>query len=396
LIWLRGYPTSTTAGDSHDFTVTATDPFDNIATGFTGTVTFTASDAQAVLPADYTFGALDAGFHAFSATLKTAGTQFIIAITARMTGSELNIAVTPAAPSQLIISAPSSVTAGVASGISVTAVDGYGNTATGYTGTVGFTSTDPQAVLPGEYAFSAADGGTHAFSATLKTAGSQSLTATDTVTGSITGSQWQIRVGPAAAQTIWLRGYPTSTTAGDAHGFTVTARDPFDNIATGFTGTVNFTGSDAQAVLPADYTFGAGDAGVHAFTAILKTAGTQFMTATTVGMTGTEGSILVAPAAASKFIITAPSSVTAGVASSITVTAVDAYGNTVTDYTGTIHFTSSHQTPKLFADYTFTAVDRGVRTFSGLVLRKKGELQLTAADTLDSLIAGEVIEYVIK
>src|SRR5206468_291784 len=126
-----------------------------------------------------------------------------------------------------------------------------------------------------------------------------------------------------------------------------------------FTGTVTFTSSDAQAVLPADYTFVAGDAGVHAFSATLKTAGTQFMTAIAVGMTGTEGSIMVAPAAASKFIITAPSSVTAGVASSITVTVVDAYGNTATGYTGTIHFTSSHQTPKLFADYTFTAADSG-------------------------------------
>jgi hypothetical protein len=39
--------------------------YDNIATGYTGTVTFTRIDAAAFLPADYLFTVADAGVHTF-------------------------------------------------------------------------------------------------------------------------------------------------------------------------------------------------------------------------------------------------------------------------------------------------------------------------------------------
>src|SRR5262249_37743910 len=60
-------------------------------------------------------------------------------------------------------------------------------------------------------------------------------------------------------------GFPSATTAGEAHLLTVTALDSFGNVMTGYTGTVHFGSSDPRAVLPADYTFNATDAGVHAF-----------------------------------------------------------------------------------------------------------------------------------
>ena len=44
----------------------------------------------------------------------------------------------------------------------------YGNVVTGYTGTIHFTSSDVQAVLPANYTFTTADGGMHRFTATLK------------------------------------------------------------------------------------------------------------------------------------------------------------------------------------------------------------------------------------
>jgi hypothetical protein len=49
-----------------------------------------------------------------------------------------------------------------------------------YTGTVELTSTDPDAVLPPAHTFTAADGGSYAFTLTLNTDGSQTVTATDT------------------------------------------------------------------------------------------------------------------------------------------------------------------------------------------------------------------------
>ena len=47
----------------------------------------------------------------------------------------------------------------------------------------------PRPSLPASYTFTGADAGTHTFSVTLETAGTQSITATDTVAPSITGSE---------------------------------------------------------------------------------------------------------------------------------------------------------------------------------------------------------------
>src|SRR5207245_206227 len=141
-------------------------------------------------------------------------------------------------------------------------------------------SSDTQAVLPANYTFVAADAGQHTFSATLKTAGSQSLTATDTATNTITGSQAGITVNPAAANSLVVSGFPWPTMAGVAGTFTVTAQDPNRNPAPIHSGTLFCSSSDAQAVLPADYTFTGADAGQHTFSTTFKTAGVQSLTAT--------------------------------------------------------------------------------------------------------------------
>src|SRR5213079_880225 len=94
------------------------------------------------------------------------------------------------------VSAPASATAGTAFNFAVTALDQFNNTATGYGGTVHFTSSDGQAVLPPN---STLTNGTGTFSATLKTPGNQTITATDTVTSSITGTSNPITVSAAAA-----------------------------------------------------------------------------------------------------------------------------------------------------------------------------------------------------
>jgi uncharacterized repeat protein (TIGR01451 family) len=58
----------------------------------------------------------------------------------------------------------------------------------GYTGTVHFTSADPQAVLPADYTFVAGDAGTHVFSVTLGTLGDQTITVTDTHSSGFNGT----------------------------------------------------------------------------------------------------------------------------------------------------------------------------------------------------------------
>src|SRR5205814_2000442 len=91
--------------------------------------------------------------------------------------------VAPAAATLLTVGAPANVTTGTAFTITLTALDPYNNRATGYQGTVNFTSSDPAAVLPPPYPFTAGDAGTHTFTngVTLNTTGGQTVTATDSV-----------------------------------------------------------------------------------------------------------------------------------------------------------------------------------------------------------------------
>ena len=144
--------------------------------------------------------------------------------------------------------------------------------------------------------------------------------------------------------------------------------------------------------------FTASDAGKHTFSATLKTAGTQSLTATdtaTARLTGTDGGITVKPAVASQFILSAPASVTAGKSFSLTLAVEDAYGNVVTGYMGTVHFASTDKAAKLPPNYTFAAADKGVHTFTGLVLRKKGNQKMTLTDTLNGSLIGTVIVNVL-
>jgi hypothetical protein len=393
---VTGFPSPTIAGVAGSLTVTAEDAFGNLTSGYAGTVHWTSSDRAAVLPANYTFLAADAGKHTFSATLKTAGTQSVTVTdthTSSVKGSQTGIVIKAAATSQLAVSGfPSPVVAGTPGSFTVTAKDAFGNKTTGYLGTVHFTSSDTKAVLPANYTFVAGDNGVHTFSngATLFTAGSKTITATDTLTSTITGKQ-TVTVNPAATKTLSVSGFTSPTVAGVSHTFTVTAKDAFGNVATSYLGTVHFTSSDLQALLPANYTFVAGDKGKHVFSATLKTAGHQSITATdtvTSSFTGTQSGIVVNPAAASTLVVSGfPQTIVHGTAAAFTVTAQDAFGNIATGYRGTVHFTSSDGAATLPANYTFTASNAGVQTFSA-TLKTAGTQSITATDTITTSITG--------
>lgn len=137
------------------------------------------------------------------------------------------------------------VTAGTASNVQVKAVNAAGVTATGYTGTVHFTSSDSQAVLPADYTFVAGDAGIKLFTGgvTLKTAGTQSVTATDTATATITGSQTGIVVNAAAAAKITVTATPSiiSSSVKALTTLLATIYDFFDNIVTTFVNAVTFS-----------------------------------------------------------------------------------------------------------------------------------------------------------
>src|SRR5262249_18005155 len=155
---------------------------------------------------------------------------------------------------------------------------------------------------------------------------------------------------------------------GEAHTLTVTALDSNGNVMTGYTGTVHFASSDEKAGLPADYPFTAADHGAHSFTVTLKTAWTQSITVADTGPTafgGTPAGIAVNPPDAATFQVSGfpPPAFVGYQYGSFSVTAYDAYGNLASNYTGTIHFTSSDGHAGLPDDYTFTPSNYGSASF---------------------------------
>jgi hypothetical protein len=193
---------------------------------------------------------------------------------------------------------PATMTAGQPQSLIVTALDSDGNPLTNYTGTVHFQSSDPQADLPADYTFTTGDHGTRTFDVTLKMAGTWSLSVADTNTAVFSDTLGGLTVYPGAVHSFQVAGFPSPISAGDEGTFTVTAFDAYGNQATNYTGTVHFTSSDGQAVLPGDFTFSGYEDGSVTFFASLNTVGLQSLTvadAAHPAATGAQTGIRVLP-----------------------------------------------------------------------------------------------------
>src|SRR5439155_21610480 len=125
--------------------------------------------------------------------------------------------------------------------------------------------------------------------------------------------------------------------AGSRFGITVPGFGAQGQPVTGYTRTVSFASSDPYpGLLPADYTFTQADNGTHTFPGVsLFTAGPQTLTVQDTTHSSSMGSatINVLASAANHLLILAPPAAIAGAFLSVTVTAVDPYGNANTAYT---------------------------------------------------------------
>jgi hypothetical protein len=389
-------PSSATAGTSFTVTVTAKHLNSSSAdTSYGGTVHFTSSDSQAVLPANAT---LTNGVGTFTVTLKTvgSGTQTLTATdTANPTiiGDSNPISLGAAAPSHFSVTAPAQVAASSAFNFTVTALDSYGNLASSYSGTVHFSSTDSQAALPGNHTLS---GGSGVFTATLNTGSSggtnQTVTATDTVTSSITGSAVISVHSIVVGLTVIA---PVSVTSGSTFNVTVFAFDQYGNLATGYGGTLQFTSTDSSATLPGNHTL---TNAVGVFTAVLygtSQSGTSYtITATDTinsGITGTTSSITVFKAPDVFSVTLSTTQPSAGAL--VYVYAVAYYGtppNLVVDtnFNDTVHFST---TDNLAALPTDSALSGGYLTPALAVFKTAGTQKVTATDVGNSSVTGDAI-----
>ena len=298
---------------------------------------------------------------------------------------------TPGPATHFAVTMPAQVGQGVATPVTVTALDASGEVASGYRGTATLSSSDPGAALPAPYTFGAGDNGTHTFSVTLQTLGSESVTASDAGPPVISGTTGAMVVGPT---THFAVTGPSTFSPGVPSLVTVTALDASGGVVAGYRGTVQLSSTDPGASLPGPYTFTAADAGSHALSVTLATLGSGTITATDSGppvLTGSSPTLVVG--SASHLAVSVPSSFAPGAPTPVTVTALDANGDVASGYAGTVSLTSSDPAAVLPAPYSFTAADQGVHVFV-VTLETQGAGTLTAADAGPPPLVGSAATFV--
>ncbi len=246
--------TTVVAGVPFNFTIQAADFYGNPVVNYAGPITASTSvfDPLGSFPinsAPLQLGNIGYGF--FLGTLKTTGTYTVnISAAGGIAGASVPITVIPAATSFFsVTTAPSTIT-GTPINVTVSAFDAYNNINYNYNGTIKLSSTDGSALVGGNYSFTTGpgqDNGTHTFSVTLKTPGTQFITALDVNTLTLSNTS----VGTLA------RGLQVTSVTPTATGFTVSFDKSF------FPGDITLYGASAGAVADVVLTAKSGNKQIH-------------------------------------------------------------------------------------------------------------------------------------
>jgi CSLREA domain-containing protein len=137
-----------------------------------------------------------ATFNLSSVTLMSAGSYTYVASASGLTSASASEVVNAGPAAALSLTGLTNEPApGGAQNATVRALDAYGNVATGFTGTVSLASTDPLVTFnPASYTYTAGDLGSHVFTVTLNTAGTQTVSA---ISPSIPTSSETVTIGDA-------------------------------------------------------------------------------------------------------------------------------------------------------------------------------------------------------
>ena len=319
-----------TAGSAFSITIMAKASNGNTVPTYTGKPTFTVSTGT-ISPT--LTDAFSIGIWTGTVTVTGAGSDVKITATdSTHSGTSNSFTVNPGTANHLVVSSGFSQVAGVAFSLTVTAKDAYGNTASSYTGRVHFSCSDSGSGvnLPSDYKFIIGDLGTHTFTngVTLKTIGTGvSVTTTDTVTSTITGSQTGITVTQAPVANVVISPSNSSITAGSSKTYLTTAYDAYGN-SWDVTSSTSWSISDGAGGSWSSNLYTSSTAGSWAVTGTY--ASTPYTTSLTVNPSGLDN-----------FIFNAITPQTTGSAFSLTITAKDASTNTITSYAGTPSLTYS-------------------------------------------------------
>jgi len=181
----------------------------------------------------------------------------------------------------------------------------------------------------------------------LTLVGTSRLTLTSAL-GSTTSEP--IAVTPGALSTLEMRAAETSV-AGEALEVNAEAQDRFGN-RVDFDGAATFTTTDAQAEIPDGAVFVDGQWTMSGL--VLKTAGEVTLNLGAATVSGSTA-ITVTASTAADLALTLDPSVKAGVPATVTVTALDAFGNTASDYAGNVGLAKSDARAELAASVALVA-----------------------------------------
>jgi hypothetical protein len=303
---------------------------------------------------------------------------------------------TPA--THFLLSEPAFVQAGKAFDLTVTAETASNRPATGFGGTVQLSTLVPDAGALGldNYTFTLSDHGTHTFKVTLtEPAQTQAIVAMD---GNLVGMAAN-SVAPSPVATQLIVSLPNHVTVGSPTTVTVTALDQSGRKVPNYTGTISFSSTDPAMTgtdLPSDYTFPASNNGTATFQVTFRTPSATLATTLSV----TDGTILgtatpivsaVATVTATHFSVFEIGSATQNAPTLFMIVALDASNHIVTNYSGTVHLTSSDPLAILPADYTFQASDRGSHEVA-VTFESTGRQALVATDTSNGAIGADAFQ----
>ena len=295
-------PATIVAGATQSYTATGFDAYGNSLGDVTSATTFIIDGGGSCTVANC--GANNAG------TYTVTGTD-----TGQSATATLHVG--PAGLDHFSVTAPGSATAGSAFNVTVAAEDVYGNTVTGYTGIIGFTSSDPGATLPSDYTFVSGDSGSHTFTAgvTLVAAGSHTVA----VAGSGKTGSASVTVAAAAIDHLVISPGSASIVAGATQAYTAEAFDIYGNSRGEVTSSTVFTIDGAG-------TCSAADCGSNV-------TGTYTVTGTHLAHTGTATLHVTHAALASIVVSPDGTTIQEDTSQPFTAEGFDTYGNTLGDVT---------------------------------------------------------------
>lgn len=363
------------AGTSFSITITAQDAYNNTVTSYDSQNIFTIPNN--INPA--TTGTFSGGTWTGTVTLFTAGTSIRITTTGGIptkSGSTNSFDVIAASVDHFIISSIGNQITNTPFTLTITAMDAYGNIATGYLEPCSITDLS-NSINPSTTGLFSNGLYTGSISIANRYSNNNITVTSDGKAGrsntfNVTGPLDHFNFNPI-----------TNQVAGTSFSITITAADSDNNTITSYTGT-NTLSASAGTINPT--TTGAFINGVRTLQVTLNTTGTSITIITTgASKSGMSNTFAINPAGLDHFTITNyPSSATAGQPFSTTITAYDVYNNVKTNYVGQVYFTSADTKATLpytiTNKYRFTGAENGTQTFSGFQLKSSGSSTITVRD----------------